>query len=287
MPEEELERQRWLLLERMLPSAIEAKLVFLDFTRRLEKEQIEMIRVNVYEQFDEKQLPQLIESAQVRSAAELDAKMRTYGSSLDSVRRSFFEQVAAREMIRKNGEDESEVTHDDLLAYYQDHADDYALQAKAKWERIMVRFDQFGSKRDAYKALAEMGNEVLRGASFAVVARRGSQGPRAQQGGEYDWTNQGSLASEVLDEAIFSLPVGVMSDILEDELGFHIVRVIDRKPAGRVPFLEAQVGIREKIKEERRDRKVKDYLERVKRETYVWNYFTDEAQVAERDRDLR
>ena len=63
VPEEELERQRWLLLERMLPAAIEAKLVFLDFTRRLEKEQIDMIRVNVYKQFDEKQLPHLIESA--------------------------------------------------------------------------------------------------------------------------------------------------------------------------------------------------------------------------------
>ena len=51
--------------------------------------------------------------------------------------------------------------------------------------------------------------------------------------------------------------------------------------------MEAQVGIRDKIKEERRDAKVKGYLERVKRETYVWNYFSDEAQVAERDRDLR
>ena len=36
-------------------------------------------------------------------------------------------------MIRKHGEDDSEVTHDQLLAYYQEHAEDYELKAKARW----------------------------------------------------------------------------------------------------------------------------------------------------------
>jgi hypothetical protein len=285
--EDELDKQRWLLMERMLPAAIESKLVYLDFIRRLEKEQIDQIRLSVYEQFDERQLPTMVEAAQVQSTAELDQKMRALGSSLDSVRRSFFEQVAAREMIRKNGEDDSEVTHDELLEFYQAHADEYAIPAKARWEHMMVRFDNFKSKRDAYRAIVEMGNAVLRGAPFASVAQRQSQGPRSDQGGEYDWTQQGSLASTVMDDALFSLPVASMSDILEDEQGFHIVRVIERTPAGRVPFLEAQVGIREKIKEERRDKVVKEYLERLRQDTYVWNHFDDETQIADREKTLR
>ena len=81
-----------------------------------------------------------------------------------------------------------------------------------------------------------MGNAVLRGASFAVVARRESNGPRAEDGGRYDWTNQGSLASEKLDHAIFSLPVDVMSDIIEDQFGFHIVRVVERKGSRAGPI---------------------------------------------------
>jgi parvulin-like peptidyl-prolyl isomerase len=273
VPEDDLDQQRWLLMERLLPAAIEAKLVYLDFTRGLEKAQLELIQKNVFEQFDEKQLPEMVKRAGVRSAAELDAKMRSFGSSLDSVRRGFFEQVAAREMIRKHGEDDSEVTHDQLLAYYQDHLADYEVKAKARWEHMMVRFDRFKSEQEAHAALGHMGNAVLRGTPFAVVARRDSQGPRAEYGGQYDWTFQGSLASEVLDDAIFSLPVGVLSDRLKDETGWHIVRVIERKEAGRVPFLEAQVDIREKIKEQRRDTKIKAYLDRLKRETYVSSVF--------------
>jgi hypothetical protein len=170
-------------------------------------------------------------------------------------------------MIRKHGEDDREVTHDDLLVYYQEHEEEFRLQARARWEHLMVKFSEFESKRAAYKALADMGNSVLRGAPFDSVARLKSQGPRADQGGQYDWTTRGSLASKVLDDAIFS---------------FHIVRVIERQEAGRVPFPEAQAGIRKKIQEARRDAKVKEYLDRLKRETYVWNHFDSEERIATR-----
>ena len=121
-----------------------------------------------------------------------------------------------------------------------------------------------------------------------MVATRLSQGPTADQGGKHDWTNQGSLVSEVLDNAIFTLPPGRLSRILEDDRGFHIVRVVERKEAGRVPFEEAQVEIRDKIKEQRRDEQVKKYLDKLKRETYVWNLFDqDVAQTAEQGDPLR
>jgi parvulin-like peptidyl-prolyl isomerase len=273
IPESDLDKQRWVLMERLLPSAIESKMVYLDFVKRMQPEQIEMIRASVYEQFDEKQLPRLIEQAKVASAADLEMRLRSFGTSIENVRRSFFEQVAAREIIRRNTESEREVTHDELLDFYQQHLAEYEFPAQARWEHLMTRFAKFPTKRDAYQAIVDMGNEVLRGAKFETVARRGSHGPSAPQGGQNDWTTQGSLVSRALDDALFSLPVGAMSKILEDDDGFHIVRVIERKEAGRTSFVDAQGGIREKIQETRRDAEVKAYLERLKNETYVWNYF--------------
>lgn len=287
VPEEELERQRWMLMEQLLPAAIESKLVYLDFTRNLEREQIEGIRTGVYKQFDEKQLPQLVEQAKLKNAAELEMRMRSYGSSLENVRRTFYEQVAAREMIRRQAGEDAEVTHDDLLAYYREHLDEYSFESKARWEHLMTRFNRFPSRREAYNALREMGNSVLYGAKLETVARERSQGPTAASGGQYDWTTQGSLVSRVLDEAIFSIKVGELSEILMDDDGFHIVRVIERQEAGHMPFVEAQVGIRDKIRQQRRDEKVQAYLEKLKRETYVWNYFSEGEQVAGQDRSLK
>ena len=97
-------------------------------------------------------------------------------------------------------------------------------------------------------------------APLKAVAQRQSQGIDATEGGYHDWTSRGSLASETLDQAIFTLPVGRLSERLEDSEGFHIVRVIERTEAGRVPFEQAQVDIKETLRKEHIKSQVTAYV---------------------------
>ena len=98
----------------------------------------------------------------------------------------------------------------------------------------------------------------------------------AQKGGQYDWTNEGSLASKPLDEAIFSLPLNQLSDIIVDDNGFHIVRVLERHGETRVPFTEAQVEIRKKLQQEKRQAAFKKYADELRKDIPVWTiYDTD------------
>lgn len=284
-PEKELEAKRWELIEQLLPSSIEAKMVYLDFVRKMKPEQIAGLKANIYSQFDEKQLPDLVEKAGVRNVTELEAKMRAVGASLDKTRRLFFEQVAAREVIRRGGEIDRDISPAELLSFYRERIDDYKIEAKVKWEQLTVKSAPGASPDERQRArlrLGKMGNAVVDGVPFATVAERDSQGPTAHEGGKHDWTLQGSLVSRKLDAQIFSLPIGTLSKIIEDDTGFHIVRVVDRENAGHIPFTEAQAGIREQIIQEARDAKIADYLADLKERTYVWNYF--ESKTAELDK---
>jgi parvulin-like peptidyl-prolyl isomerase len=142
---------------------------------------------------------------------------------------------------------------------------------------LSVRFDKFPAERDAYAALAAMGNEVyLGGAALSAVAKRSSQEPEAENGGQHAWTNRGSLASKPLDEAIFSLPLDRLSEIIRDDRGLHIVRVLERTEDSYTPFLEAQVEIKEKIKNERRTAEVMAYLEKIRGNIRVWTIYDGE-----------
>ena len=67
-----------------------------------------------------------------------------------------------------------------------------------------------------------------------------------------------------------------MSAILDDGSALHIVRVIERTDAGRTPFIEAQVGIRNQLQDERRTRQMEEYLATVRDRTPVWTIFDDE-----------
>lgn len=138
-----------------------------------------------------------------------------------------------------------------------------------------MRFSRHPRREEAYALMAQMGNRVLSGQPFAQVARESSEGVTAGKGGLREWTSRGSLVSEELDKALFGLPVGELSQIIEDKVGLHILRVIERKEAKRTPFVEAQVEIRKKIKDQRIEAQMKAYLEKLRRNIPVWTVYDD------------
>lgn len=278
--QDQIDEQKRRLLQQLLTNSIETKLLYLDFLRSLpeekRKEILPTITKRAEEQFYEKQLPDVLKRSELTSAIAWDAELRKYGSSLAAQRQMFVERILGQSMLGQKIDYEPEVTHQEMLDYYRENAEDYEIAARARWEKLTVRFERYSTRAEAWAALAQMGNEVLRGAPLEAVARRNSQDVDASQGGYHDWTTYGSLASDPLNQAIFSLPVGKLSERVEDRRGFHIVRVIEREDAGRVPFLEAQVEIKEAIRKEKIRQQINQYVTKLRDEIPVWTIFDDD-----------
>ena len=281
---DEMQQQRALFVQQMLPRKIELKLVLLDFWRSIpadkQKEVLANIEKQVDKQYYDEQVPETMKLLEVDSLAALQVKLNKFGTSIEAQKIDFREQMLVRSMIQQKVEREPVITHDQLLKYYHQHTKDYDVPARARWEQLSVRFDKFPDRASADQAIVEMGNQVLRGAELATVAKKFSQGATAAEGGYHDWTTKGSLVSDVLDEAIFSLPVNRLSLKLEDQSGFHIVRVLEREEARRIEFKEAQDAIREKLQEDDRKRQIREYVEKLHKDTYIWTIF-DQLETPE------
>jgi hypothetical protein len=223
----------------------------------------------------------LMRDNQCETLGELDAVLRRYGSSLDKQIRLYGENKAGRSTIQKYVNIKPEVTHQEMLDYYRENAAEFAVPAKARFEILTVKFANFRTKQEAWDMLGQMGNAVFFNTPFATVARNHSQEPNAEKGGYYDWTTQGSLASKPIDAAVFSLEPGKLSERIEDERGFHIIRVIERTPAGQVSFLEAQPGIKKALIAQKLDADYKEYVEMLRTSTRVWTIY-DETAIADR-----
>ena len=147
----------------------------------------------------------------------------------------------------------------------------------------MVRFDRFGGDRiEAWREMAEMGNKVwqqvvrepeLRGPVFAEMAKAKSHGFTAQEGGIHDWTTRGSLRCQAINDALESLQLGQLSNILESERGYHIVRVLERKEAGRTSFVDAQAAIRKKLLAGKHNGLLAKELVKIRENSRVWTLF--------------
>ena len=312
---QQIEKYREPLTKQTIRQMVETKIMYLEFEREIiknaPKDKLPEVRKNIDKKVAEsfeadladmrskiakarpEEMPELVKrdpivprlallmtEANAESLGELDLALRRYGSTLEKQVRYYGEYKLGRSTVGKHINFNPEITHQEMLDYYHEHAADYAVAAKVRFEILTARFSNYPTPADAENAVAAMGNEVFFGTPFATVAQRSSQDPNAQAGGYYDWISQGSLASQPLNEALFTLDVGKLSQIVKDERGCHILRVIERTPAGQVPFLEAQMKIKEAIKIQKREADYKKFVQQLGTGTKVWTIYDDAADSA-------
>lgn len=273
---EQIRELKLMIYKQVLAPHVETLLVFVDACRTIPEERLPEIETKVNEAFDESQLPKMMQEAGANGIREYEQKLKAQGQSLDRMRKMFFERALAQQWLSTQVETDDEIPHADMIAWYENHLAEYDFPAKARFEQLTVKITPTQTRDQAWNKLAAMGNEVFGGRPFAEVAREKSEGPTASSGGGYDWTTKGALVSKAVDEAIFTLPVGQLSTILDDGSALHIVRVTERTEAGRTPFIEAQIGIREKLLQDRKKTEMEAYLKRLKDRTPVWTIFDDD-----------
>jgi hypothetical protein len=283
IPPTQLAEVRDVLIKKQLAALVDRKLLYDAFRRGVPAENLPKIEANLNDPFEQQELPLLMKQFNVNSQPDLERELCRLGSSLNDVKRAFNERVIAGEWMRNKIKVDEEVSPIEIHDYYQEHLAAYDYKAQARWEELMVRKARFPDVRQAYAEVARLGNEASIIAAhsrdpkqpiFTEIAKAKSDGFTADKGGQNDWTSKGAKAIKPIDDALFSLEVGQMSPILEDETGFYIVRVLERKEAGRKPFTEVQVEIRDTIKKARLHEAQVKYLAQLHDEARIETIYT-------------
>lgn len=297
IPPEHMAEAEQMLTRQLVMGLIDTKLLFADFRRTVPPENMPKVEESLAKPFEEIEIPRLMDMLKLESRSDLEAALAKSGTSLREVQRQFNEKTIAGEWLRQRMPKPHPITYEELLAYYQDHLKEYEFPAQARWEELMVRFDRCnGDRAEAWRQVCAMGNEVwqiavadpaLRGAVFANVAKQRSHGVTASDGGLHDWTNLGDLRCEALNDALTNLAVGQMSDGIESEQGFHIVRVLERKQAGRTPFTDAQAAIRKSLEEEQKSTLLEGELVKLRATARAWTKFDGDLNGAQLNEALQ
>ncbi len=297
--ERQLEMLREQLNRQALASIVETKLLLVS-ARARHNEQVAAILEKFGQQFDDVEVPKLLKRAKARNVGQLDRLLRRQNTSLDRERRKFCEQSLSRGWVAQVIKVDKDVTHQEMLDYYRERIKDFTHPAKARWEHLKVRYSDVRSPQDPLRAksrelfganeshvpsrdealdrLAELGNRVLDGAPIEELATDHSDCTICRgKGGRHDWTSPKTLKARQLDEALFTLPVGDLSPILDDGSALHIVRVVERREAGATPFEELQPEIRKKIQDARVGREVQKYIGDLRKHVPAWTIYDDQG----------
>ena len=247
------------LIRDYLEEAIESKILL----REARKFSIE-----VTDEWVEKQ----IDSIRSNYGSEEEFITQAAGGSLSDlrewIRKQRMAQILASTKLRLLGE-EIIVSEGDILQYYEDHKQDYERPERVRVRRIFLLASQETKERAKASArLERFREEIEAGAEFEELAKRHSQGPDAELGGLVGWQQRGDL-KPALDEAVFSLPIGGTSDVIETLGGVLLLRVDERQEQSHKPLEEVRLEIEPEIRAQAAQKRYQKWLDDLRKRSRV------------------
>ena len=210
------------------------------------------------------------------SEAEFKSALSKANLSEDALKSQFKRGMAIQRFIDKQFVQKITVSDKDSKAYYDSHPDLFKQPEQVRARHILIKVNPGGDesqKVEARKKMEKIQGRVQKGEDFAVLAKEFSEGPSSAKGGDLGYFERGKMVKP-FEEAAFTLRPGEVSDIVETKFGYHLIKVMDKKPETTVAYEDIKDKLERHLKQEKVQRKLSLYVEKLKEKAKVERFLT-------------
>jgi len=168
-------------------------------------------------------------------------------------------ELIIKKIVTKVTADVSLVTFQETKQYYESHREEFKRPQMVQLRQIVTRTRDEAEK--IQKKLAE-------GEDMGKLAIKNSITPEASDGGKLGWFAKGEL-EEAMEKLAFTLPVGKISKVLETPYGYHIFKVLSKRPEGHKTLPESMAGIESILSLNKKDQFYRKWLNTLRDESPV------------------
>lgn len=192
------------------------------------------------------------------------------GITMEEFEDQWRRQLRMREVINREIEwpIQDELSEQQLRLYYRQHPEEFEVPAQARVREVVVLEDS-GLPEDERRALAgEIRAAVAAGQDLAEVVAEHAEAGRTSKVIDLGWVRPGELAPS-LEEAVFNLEAGAVSQPLPARGGLHLCLVEERKEAALQPFEEVANRIRGIERRRLRDERLPAYMDELEELAFI------------------
>lgn len=140
---------------------------------------------------------------------------------------------------------------------------------------ILIRVDRNFTdkqKEEARKKIEEIKKKLDAGEDFITLAQKYSEDPGSKdRGGDLGFIARNDTVKE-FEKVAFSLKEGQTSDVVETEYGYHIIRVVERKPKRKPEFDMIKEDLLQYVMRKNAEKLYEDFVEDLKKKSKI-QYF--------------
>jgi peptidyl-prolyl cis-trans isomerase C len=185
-----------------------------------------------------------------KSDAEMNAALANQMMDRTALEKSLHQSLAVSKYVDENINKKITVTPEEVAKYYTGHPAEFQHPDIVRTSHILISAGENAEQDALAKQRAEaLLARVKKGEDFAKLARENSTDESASRGGDVGFSSRDTLIPEYA-EAAFSLPVGGVT-LIRTSLGYHIVKVTDKKKEGLSTLDEVKAQLTDFLKKEK------------------------------------
>lgn len=209
--------------------------------------------------------------------SSLQESLAENGIEFQDWKNNLREQLLVRKLVEEKTADTPTATPADLASFYEENIDAFKVPETVTASHILIAFEEVDTddvKAEKKKEIDALHDELLAGASFEDLATAHSDCPSSQRGGNLGTFGRGQMVPE-FEEAAFTLDIGGLSDVVETQFGYHLIKVTDHQQEGIRTLAEVKDQLQAYLDAQKKQEALIAYIEELKEKADIAEHRPD------------
>src|SRR6201987_28487 len=220
----------------------------------------------------------------LNSMEELEKAVEGSGISWEDYKTQIRNGLLTQEVMRKEVGSRINIGTEEVKKYYDEHPQEFTRPEQVELSEIFLSTEGKSPEEIAavQKKAEDLRNRVVKGDEFSEIAKRYSEGSTAKdQSGDLGTYQRGQLSPQ-LEEVVFKMEKGQITDVTQTKTGFEILKVDNHYQSGLQPLDKVENEIMNRLYMQKMQPTMRDYLAQLRQESYVMVKpgYVDSAAVA-------
>jgi peptidyl-prolyl cis-trans isomerase SurA len=235
-----------------------------------------------------KRLDEMRKEMKLETMEDLEKAAEAQGASYEDFKQNLRNQIITQKVIGQEVGQKLAMNKEEEKKFYDEHRAEMEQPEQVRLSELLIAPKapakpavgadgkaqppseaETQAELDAAKATADsLLDQIHKGAKFADLAKKYSDGPSAKDGGDLSYFKRGTMPKE-LDDITFALKAGEVSNVIRTKQGYVILQATEHQTAGIPAFKEVEPRIQDALYMQKLQPALRAYLTTLREEAYI------------------
>ena len=208
---------------------------------------------------------------QFPSEDAFEQRIKQLSMTKATIKEDIQKNLKIQKLLAEELKDVKNPTDSEIKTYYESNSEQFEIPEQIKASHILLKTEpgmDEAEKAQKRLELAKLKGEIEGGANFAEMAKTHSDCPSSQKGGDLGFFGRGQMVKE-FENTAFEMEVGEISDVVETQFGYHIIKLTGHKDGQTMPFTDVEDRISNILLQKQKENEISSYLDSLRNDATI------------------